>query len=186
MRDVLEVLIKSKSIDKENFIDEWDIVEGEGEDSFEIGYIQKNPCVAYRKEFCKCKDSKEGKMCRLFYYEYRPKSTFPDHYCKCGEPIKYVYAIKNNRTNEVIEGIGMKCIKYFLPQSKIGKYLNDIRKKKHLIIRNCCICFKPHNKKNIVENELLSCKNCPPVCNIIDCCNVVGKKGMICSKIHLL
>lgn len=186
MRDKLERLLVSKSVNKENAIDEWDIVEGKGQDSFEIGYIQKNPCVAYRKDYCKCYDSKEGKMCRLFFYKYKPKHIYSDHYCKCGEPIKYVYAIKNSITGEVIEGIGMKCIRHFLPKSKINKYLFDIRKnKKNLIIRNCCICFKPHNKKNIIENEFLSCRLCPPICNIIDCSNVVEKKGMICSKVHL-
>lgn len=185
MRDKLERLLVSKSVNKENAIDEWDIVEGTGNDSYEIGFIQKNPCVAYRKEYCKCKDSIEGKMCRLFFYEYRPKHIYPDHYCKCGEPIKYVYAIKNNITGEVIEGIGMECIKHFLPKSKLNKYLYNVRKNKNQIIRNCCICFKPHKKKNMVENEFLSCKECPPICNIIDCSNIVKKKGMICNSVHI-
>ena len=130
--------------------------------------------------------------------------------CICNEPIIYVYRIKNIKNGNKIPsnneecGIGSECLKKFLPECYTSlkdflRYLDELEtnnflkekediKIKEYINQNklekiCPICNRLNKRKNLLKNEFISCKTCPPVCSIIDCRNLSYNKNL--CKFHL-
>jgi hypothetical protein len=125
--------------------------------------------------------------------------------CICEEPIVYVYKIKNKLngnkipSNKNVSGIGSECLKKFLPECFTSfkdflRYLNEqetkelYEKKEDIKIQQyikenklekiCPVCNRLNRRKNLLKNEFVSCKNCPPVCCIMDCKNISYKKNL--------
>ena len=130
--------------------------------------------------------------------------------CICEAPICYVYRIKNvlngNKipSNKLESGIGSDCLKEFLPEcytslSDFMRHLNeeevkilktkkeDIKIKEYInqnkLEKICPVCNRLNRRKNLFENEFISCKNCPPVCSIMNCKNITHDKSL--CKFHL-
>jgi len=110
--------------------------------------------------------------------------------CLCGEPIIYVYQIENklngNRIPETRDepGIGSQCIRDYLPKCHqlLGEHFKSII---HELIPNkfCYTCKARHRRHNILPEEIVNCRKCPPLCCIIDCPNLQHSKKL-CKK-HL-
>ena len=130
--------------------------------------------------------------------------------CICEAPICYVYRIKNVINGNKIpsskseSGIGSDCLKEFLPECYTGlndflRHLNEeetkklITEKEDITIQQyinenklekiCPVCNRLNRRKNLLENEFISCKKCPPVCSIMDCKNMAYNKSL--CKFHL-
>jgi len=172
----------------------------------EVGYYLKNPCCSKPNtaDRCKCVAhtttnydiSKKTKRqiiedCRFCNYrnlelDINKKTNYS---CICGEPIIYVFQIENRLNgntipeNDEVCGIGSECIKKFLDcgeqleNANINKWFEEYPNK------FCPLCFKKNRRKNLLPDEFKSCKECPPLCSIIDCKNIVYDKKL--CKNHL-
>ena len=215
-----ELMAKSVSKNREEAIKEWEVIiyfdnckskiirNEEGEiidiDIDEVGHYFQNKCnhkptdeckhlVTRREEISK----KTGKpmlpvMCRwVNYHNLNLAENLRTNYsCICGEPIIWVFHIKNKINGKSIPetksecGIGSNCIKKFLDcdeqleNAKINKLL-DIRPNKF-----CPVCKNKNRRKNLLPNEFKSCLECPPLCEIMDCKNIAFEGSQLCKN-HL-
>ena len=213
-----ELMAKSVSKIREEAILEWEVViyfencrqkitkNEEGEiidmDIDEVGFYFENRCNFKTSDECKHtggrrdkKSKKTGKpmlpvMCRWVNYNNLnlAVNTRTNYSCICGEPIIWVFQIRNLKNGELIPEdkqtccIGSKCIEKFLDcdeqleNAKINKWF-DIKPNKF-----CPICKKKNNRKNLEKNEFKSCKDCPPLCEIMDCKNPKDRDSQLCRN----
>jgi hypothetical protein len=172
-------------------------------EQLEFGYYYKNKCHYRAGDECRCSNVKREispitnrpklyEHCRWVNWRNLnlvDKEDSP-YKCICGEPILYVYQIENilngNRIPETREepGIGSLCIQTFLPEcyTSLQKHVSAIF---HEVFPNkyCYNCKKLHRRHNILSEEIVNCRKCPPLCSILDCVNMEHSKHL-CKK-HL-
>ena len=213
-----ELISKSVSKDRDEAILEWEVVLfTENYHRFldyngnvvikELGYYIKNPCCSKRntEDRCKCVahttkryeiSKKTGKQiiedCRFCNYrdlelDINKETSFT---CICGEPIIYVFKIRNKLNdksipeNEELSGVGSECIKKFLDCEEQIENANRNKWFEEYPNKFCPICFKKNRRKNLEKNEFKSCLDCPPLCEIMDCKNIAFRGSQLCKN-HL-
>ena len=173
----------------------------------QLGYQFKNQCHNTINDNCYCvlgnrsreevskvtKKPKRPEHCRWVNFrnlELFQSNTLTNYSCICGEPIIYIYKIKNKLNGNIIPsdenspGIGCECIKKFLPNcyEELQQYATQHIKETYAH-RFCYNCGRRHKRKNMMVGEVVNCKKCPELCCILDCVNEAFKKNL-CSK-HL-
>lgn len=165
----------------------------------EFGYMYANPCHSKEGDKCKCRVQKrlstEGKMCEACRWcNYRNLNLKNDreskYRCLCGEPIVYVYQIRNTETGRLIpetengQGVGSVCLK------KLGidyeRHRLDSMLEQYDIInphRICPICKNKNHRKNLKITDRVNCTKCPDTCAFDSCPNkaVLNK---LCKECH--
>lgn len=172
-----------------------------------LGYQSKNICHSNEDDNCYCilgnksreelskitKKPKRPEHCRWVNYRNLnlfESNTLTNYSCICGEPIIYIYKLKNKLngneipSNDSEPGIGCECIKKFLPNAylELKEYATQ-HLKENFAHRFCYNCGSRHKRKNMLEGEIVNCKKCPELCCILDCVNVSFKKNL--CKNHL-
>ncbi len=199
-----KILSLSNSSDYDRACSEWEPVIHSGNSNVllnQAGYKYKNKCHHNENDNCYCVVGTEGRTdistitnktkkpehCRWVNYRnldlFNNSNTYNS--CICGEPIIYVYQIKNKQNGNLIPngeedcGIGCECLKKFLPNcyDKINDYAMECYKKVYAN-KFCLNCNKRHYRKNMLEGEVQNCKKCPQLCAILDCCNISYKKNL--------